>query len=326
MVEVDFALLRVVPVMADTAFLEIKSLADLQRALREGAAESLYLDFKASEAPAPEKINEICKDVTAFANAAGGQMVYGVTEDKIANTFSVDGGVKNPKISREWLDNILKRVQPPLQGVRIDRFEVSQGAYAFVITIPQTQTGPHQANDHRYYTRTELQSAPMNDFAVRDVRGRAMSPVLSANLAFDTGRKKHLRYDDERAESISLFISIDNLSPTPALYTSLLVGVDASSKVIHVDQLQSMGQRRDADGKTFRWYQRQFAVPNDMPIFKEAIYGVPNGTIHFILPEKNAIVQYDIRVTVETPGFSKRWDWIMHKFGPLIEMEPDPAA
>src|SRR5229473_3510699 len=116
MVETTFPLTRR-RLMADNPFHALKTLQDLKSLISGGGAESLYLEFKASEALSGENIVEICKDVTAFANAAGGQIIYGVTEDKKAASFKVDDGISNPKISREWIDNILRRVQPPLQGV-----------------------------------------------------------------------------------------------------------------------------------------------------------------------------------------------------------------
>src|SRR5258708_21369922 len=111
--------------MADGPFHTIKTLNDLHSLIDGGGVESLYLEFKASEALSGENIAEICKDVTAFANAAGGQIVYGVSEDKKGQSFTLDGGIRNPKFSREWIDNILRRVQPPLQGVRNEQIKIS---------------------------------------------------------------------------------------------------------------------------------------------------------------------------------------------------------
>jgi predicted HTH transcriptional regulator len=60
--------------------IELKTKADLQRLVDEALEESLTLDYKASPAlsrdgKAPD---ELCKDVTALANSAGGQIVYGI--------------------------------------------------------------------------------------------------------------------------------------------------------------------------------------------------------------------------------------------------------
>ena len=63
--------------------LKIDTKADLERLIAEGIQESLTLDYKASPALAKgeSQRNELCKDVTAFANSAGGQIIYAIEED-----------------------------------------------------------------------------------------------------------------------------------------------------------------------------------------------------------------------------------------------------
>jgi predicted HTH transcriptional regulator len=65
--------------------LNIKSRADLDRLIVDAVKESLTLDYKQSLALTKDdkKKEDLCKDVTAFANSAGGQLVYGMEEDKL---------------------------------------------------------------------------------------------------------------------------------------------------------------------------------------------------------------------------------------------------
>jgi predicted HTH transcriptional regulator len=148
--------------MAD--FITLTSLSQLQTLIADGIGESLTLDFKASPSLTRDSANvlELCKDVSAFANSAGGQIVYGIAEDKKAKTFNIDGGVTDPKITREWIDQILgSKIQPRMLAVRIGEIDLGGGGRAFVITVPPTQSGPHQAPDLKYYRRFEQQSVPM---------------------------------------------------------------------------------------------------------------------------------------------------------------------
>jgi len=46
-------------------------------------------------------------------------------------------------------------------AVRIGEIDLGGGGRAFVITVPPTQSGPHQAPDLKYYRRFEQQSVPM---------------------------------------------------------------------------------------------------------------------------------------------------------------------
>src|SRR5687768_5788012 len=96
----------------------------LDALIRNGAEESMYLEFKAAGALANDKKSEICKDVSAFANSDGGVIIYGIEErDHKANAFSfVDGAV----ITKEWLeqvtnDGIQKRIDKlKIYPVRFD--------------------------------------------------------------------------------------------------------------------------------------------------------------------------------------------------------------
>jgi predicted HTH transcriptional regulator len=80
--------------------IDLKTKADLQRLVDEALEESLTLDYKASAALSREgkAPDEMCKDVTALANSAGGQLVYGIEEDKVTRKPSrVDDGVDDPE-------------------------------------------------------------------------------------------------------------------------------------------------------------------------------------------------------------------------------------
>lgn len=70
--------------------LVLKKKADLERLVDDALEESLTLDYKASpslsrDGKHPE---ELCKDVSALANSAGGQLIYGIEEDKTGNGSS----------------------------------------------------------------------------------------------------------------------------------------------------------------------------------------------------------------------------------------------
>jgi predicted HTH transcriptional regulator len=66
--------------------LKLTTRDDLQRLIDDEIQESLTLDYKASPALAKDSKSrdELCKDVSAFANSAGGQIIYGI-EEKIGN-------------------------------------------------------------------------------------------------------------------------------------------------------------------------------------------------------------------------------------------------
>ena len=77
---------------------------DINRIVSEKWEESLNLEFKSSEelSNTDPKKKEISKDVSAFANSAGGIIIYGIQEENhVAEAVSfVDGNT----ITKEWLE------------------------------------------------------------------------------------------------------------------------------------------------------------------------------------------------------------------------------
>jgi predicted HTH transcriptional regulator len=163
-------------------FLKLETLQDIERLIEDGVEENLNLDYKASPSLTRNstEVNELCKDVSAFANSAGGQVIYGVAEDRATHKpTDGDPGATDDKITREWIEQILNsKIQPRISGIRTARIDNKKGGSIFVITIPPSQTGPHQAPDKKYYKRFDLQSVPMEDYEIKDVVRRATTPNL----------------------------------------------------------------------------------------------------------------------------------------------------
>jgi hypothetical protein len=88
--------------------LQLETKADLERLITDEVKESLTLDYKESDALGKDskQRDDLCKDVTAFANSAGGQIVYGVGEDKNL-PIKVDDGA-DPAITKEWIEQVYR--------------------------------------------------------------------------------------------------------------------------------------------------------------------------------------------------------------------------
>jgi hypothetical protein len=123
---------------------EFQNRADFQKMVDAQIEETLTLDYKASPALSRDSknIDELCKDVSAMANSAGGQLIYGIEEDKKSHKpRAVDDGVTDEKISREWLHQILSsRIQPRIDGLAIDRVQLSEKGFGFVLARTRRRT------------------------------------------------------------------------------------------------------------------------------------------------------------------------------------------
>src|SRR6218665_2307135 len=168
---------------------------DLLELIKLGVPEGLELDYKQSDAlqRSDAKKNELSKDVSAFANAAGGVLVYGMREDGHI-PISLDAGLDPNEISKEWLEQIINsKIQRRIDGVRVNQVvlsETSPGNVAYVVCIPASSRAPHQAADKRFYKRFNFASVPMEEYEIRDIANRSTVPDLDIDFVFVPGGKK----------------------------------------------------------------------------------------------------------------------------------------
>jgi len=270
--------------------IKLETKDDLQRLVDEGLEESLVLEYKASNALSRESaaVTELCKDVSAFANSAGGQLIYGIEEDKVTRKPArVDDGVEDQKITREWIDQILNsRVQPPMDGVRIGRIPLDNGRFGYVITVPATQSGSHQAPDRKYYKQSDLQSVPMQDYEIRDVMRRSTTPQPFVKLLFGGGASStKLIYDPDKESSrgVPLHAQISNRSSEPAMYTQVTIGIDDGLDVVSIGEYQKVGTRQEGKQR-FNLLRRQWSVADRFPIFKEATFYLVDVPVSVAVP------------------------------------------
>lgn len=151
--------------------------------LNTKAEENTYLEFKRSDSliihaenkstKLEDLKNEIAKDVSAFANADGGILIYGIEEENhIASGLSfIDGN----KFSKETLEQIINsRIQRKIDGLTIHpiRFNNEIEKTIYVIDIPRSSNAPHQTKDKKYYKRRNFFVDEMEEFEIRDLYSR----------------------------------------------------------------------------------------------------------------------------------------------------------
>jgi hypothetical protein len=155
--------------------------------------ESLSLEYKAAGALGKHDkcVTEITKDVSAFANSAGGIIIYGLREfsDKAQEHLpeKIDP-VDRREFSKEWLEQILNTIQPRPKVI-VHPVQLSSTAYhaVYVIEVPQSSTA-HQARDHRYYKRFNFECRAMEDYEIRDVMRRRTHPVVKTEIRIVVGK------------------------------------------------------------------------------------------------------------------------------------------
>lgn len=146
---------------------------DLEAFVSRRVQESLHLDYKDSRALAGN-LREIAKDVSAFANADGGLLIFGIREENHL-PVAVDEGVLNKACTREQLEQtISSNIAPRIEGVIIRQIPLNETHSAYCIQIPKSHRAPHQERSaKRYYKRHNFESVPMEDYELTDLRSRA---------------------------------------------------------------------------------------------------------------------------------------------------------
>lgn len=191
---------------------------DLQLLIDNGAEEGPRLEFKSAGAltKTEREKTEISKDVSSFANSAGGVIVYGIDEEpepphKAAKLSQINAR----EFSKEWLEQVINsRIQPRIQGLAINSISGAGGTY-YVLVVPQSFTA-HQAYDKRYYKRFNFQSVQMEDYEIRQVINRQQKPIYRLGII------SALKHEAGQA-FITIRVVIENVSEIMAENVSVVL-------------------------------------------------------------------------------------------------------
>ena len=155
--------------------------SDIRELIDNKFEESATLEFKRAGALEnnDKSKKEISKDISSFANAAGGIIIYGIAEeDHVASSLSyVDGN----RVTKEWIEQVINtRVSRRIPGVKIFpiRFDGKTEQTIYLIKIPESYIAPHMASDNKFYKRYNFQVIPMEEYEVRALYFRSKMAKL----------------------------------------------------------------------------------------------------------------------------------------------------
>lgn len=270
---------------------------DILALISDEFKEDLNLDYKACDAlgKSDGKKKEISKDISAFANSAGGVIIYGVIEDKHLPT-GIDTGYDPSDISKEWLEQVINsNIKRRIDGVRINQVELKTtypGKVLYVVSIPQSNRAAHMASDYRFYKRFNFESVPLEEYEVRDISRRSETPDLCLTLFLAGGKQVPLQFESSALESvpIGLNASITNNSPEPAQHILIFLYLDTRLKLLNASGMTVQGDGEVQAGNhmvAVTVLQMNWSVPGKMPIWEGTRFKVTDAPIQFSVP--NAI-------------------------------------
>jgi hypothetical protein len=151
--------------------------ADIERLVEQKVPESRVLDYKRDlPGGSSDDVKELLADVTSFANASGGHLVFGVTTAKVngKNTAVPESIVGVGDINSEEVENRLNAqlsslIQPRIVGLRVKAITETGKPTVVVIHIPRSWNAPHMIGkgSAKFYSRSSAGKQPLDVTEIR---------------------------------------------------------------------------------------------------------------------------------------------------------------
>jgi hypothetical protein len=177
---------------------------DLLKLIEDKVPESRQLDYK-SQLPAgmPKDRTKFLANVSAFANADGGLLVFGVEEDEGVPTALVgvpEDDAEKVKLALEH--QIRDGLDPTILDVRVVPVRLTSGSHVFLIRVPRSLNAPHMVifDGHR-------------QFYMRHSGGKQPMDVTELRQSFLQGEHRIQQIKSFRAERLALIRA--NEGPVP---------------------------------------------------------------------------------------------------------------
>jgi Putative DNA-binding domain len=147
--------------------------------------ESETLDFKRDAPGNDEKDrHEFLKDVCAFANTNGGDLIYGISEKKgYANEISSIPNEATDALERRLSQMLIAGIEPRIAGVRFKIVSQVNNGSVVIIRVPASYNGPHRVTANgrsRFVLRSGTHTSDMSYDQLRNAFDRTATLVERA--------------------------------------------------------------------------------------------------------------------------------------------------
>lgn len=223
---------------------------DLQELIENSVSERKTLEYKLelSTQKDSEK-KEFLADISSFANASGGDVIYGMKEEdalpKELTGLQLDGtGVEREMLRIEQL--MADGIRPRIVGHKIKEIPLSNKRFALVVRIPKSWQSPHR-----------VVFGGHDKFYGRNAKGKYPLDVDELQVAFNLSETINDRIRSFRAGRIAKILSNEGPVSLP----------DHAKVILHVMPIISFGRPQNYD---ISLYQRP-----DKPV--ELLLGTGTG-------------------------------------------------
>jgi hypothetical protein len=187
---------------------------DLQALIDNSVLEGKTIEYKESlPSNSDSDKKEFLADISSFANASGGDLIYGILEDRDTGIPEKLEGLTIENVDQEIsrLDSLVREgVEPRILEIAIKPINLSNSKVAFLIRVPKSWISPHRVSfkgHDKFYSRSANGKYPMD---VAELR-------TAFNLS-ETTTERIRRFREDRISKI-----FANETPCPFYDTSKIV-------------------------------------------------------------------------------------------------------
>lgn len=145
---------------------------DLMELVATGVPEGMLIDYKREPyGRSDADVKEFLKDVSSFANTAGGHLIIGMDESSGVPTGTIPLTGIDPDQELLRLESLSRDgIEPRIIGLRMKAITLAGGGAVIVVRVPRSWNPPHRVNarnTNRYYARN---SAGSYELSVEELR------------------------------------------------------------------------------------------------------------------------------------------------------------
>lgn len=177
--------------------------SDLTALIDTKVIENKYIEYKEAIALGNDKDKkEFLRDVSSFANTAGGYLLYGIRELAGTPTDIIGLDAINPDEMTLRLDEIIRSgLSPNIYGISYNFIKLANGKTVIIIKIPNSLNSPHQI----------VYNSDMR-FSARGNAGKYQMPVDEIRERIEGSGKLTERLQNFRIERIAKISSNESIS------------------------------------------------------------------------------------------------------------------
>ncbi|BAZ24399.1 putative transcriptional regulator [Kalymmatonema gypsitolerans NIES-4073] len=197
--------------------------SDIDLLIYDGAAETRTLEYKEKlPGNSDDDKKEFLADISSFANASGGDIIYGIEEQRDSNgktTGIPEAGKGLSSINSDTeirrLENIIRDgIAPRIISLQTKAIDGFPNGPAIIIRVPKSWNSPHMVtfkNQSRFYSRNSAGKYPLD-----------VTEIRSAFIASESLAERIRQFRTERIAKIIADETPVPLEPNPKIVLHIL--------------------------------------------------------------------------------------------------------